>query len=122
AWIGSKSGDYRVVMVNEAHHKPQTRLLTLALLPELRARGFKYFAAETFGEEPLEKGYPTKDSGYYTRDPVFAEIVREAVRLGYALVPYEAFGVLDGSQQARETRQAERLAEILARDPDAKIL
>src|SRR5690606_35474474 len=47
-WIAARSRQYQVVMVNEAHHKPQTRLLTLALLPELRTLGFKYLAAETF--------------------------------------------------------------------------
>ena len=119
-WIAGAAADFRVVMVNEAHHKPQTRLLTFALLPELRALGFTHFAAETFGETPLAAGYPVAGTGHYTAEPVFAEMVRRAAALGFTLVPYES---ADGdSQQSRETGQAARLAEVLAKDPDARIL
>lgn len=119
-WIAGEAADFRVVMVNEAHHKPQTRLLTFALLPKLRALGFTHFAAETFGERPLAAGYPVSGTGYYSAEPVFAELVRRAAALGFTLVPYES---VDGdSQQSRETGQAARLAEVLARDPDARIL
>lgn len=121
-WIAAQSANHQVIMVNEAHHRPQTRLLTLALLPKLRALGFKYFAAETFGEKPLQAGYPTASSGYYTRDPIFSEIVREAAALGYTLVAYEFRDEEDDSQQARETGEAKRLAEVIASDPTAKIL
>lgn len=122
-WIAARSRQYQVVMVNEAHHKPQTRLLTLALLPELRTLGFKYLAAETFAEDPLKAGYPSRHSGYYTREPIFAEIMREAARLGFELIPYEATGeALNASQQSRETAQAKRIAEVLVRDPAARIL
>ena len=34
-WVASLANDYRVIMVNEAHHVPQTRLLTLELLAKL---------------------------------------------------------------------------------------
>ncbi|MEO5565788.1 MAG: hypothetical protein ABIR05_03915 [Luteimonas sp.] len=121
-WIAAQSANHQIIMINESHHRSQTRLLTLALLPKLRALGFKYFAAETFGETPLQAGYPTASSGYYTRDPIFSEIVREAAALGYTLVPYEFDGKNDDSQQARETGEARRLAEVIARDPTAKIL
>lgn len=122
-WIVEQTDRYQVVMVNEAHHRPQTRLLTLALLSRLHRLGFTYFAAEAFDDQPLKAGYPTNDTGYYTREPVFAEIVREAHRLGYVLVPYEASeDEADASQQARETGQAKHIAEVLARDPEARIL
>jgi len=121
-WIATQAGGRQVIMVNEAHHKPQTRLLILALLPRLRALGFTHFAAETFLDQPMQAGYPTAKSGYYTREPVFAEIVREAARLGYTLVPYEFTDKGDESQQARETGEARNLAEVLARDPEARIL
>lgn len=122
-WIAHQAGKYSVIMVNEAHHQPQTRLLTLSLLPRLRALGFSYFAVEALGENPLKVGYPTNDTGYYTSEPVFAEVVREASRLGYTLLPYEASkDESSASQQARETGQAKRLAEVIVKDPYAKIL
>lgn len=122
-WITDQAGDYRVIMVNEAHHKPQTRLLTLSLLPHLRRLGFSYLAVEALGENPFKAGYPTADTGYYTSEPVFSELLREANRLGYTLVPYEADkNESDSSQQARETGQAKRLADVIAKDPNARIL
>ncbi|MDE2382372.1 MAG: hypothetical protein KGL71_09205 [Xanthomonadaceae bacterium] len=124
-WIASQAGGYRAIMVNEAHHVPQTRLLTLELLAKLRKLGFTHFAAETFAltDDPLAAGYPTRHTGYYTREPVFAELVREAKRLGYVLVPYEPNDEGgEQSQQERETGMAQILADLVKKHPDAKLL
>jgi len=114
----------RIVMINEAHHVPQGRALTLALLKPLRDRGYAYFAAETFGETDStldERGYAVRSTGFYSNEPLFGAVIREALRLGYTLVPYEAVGA-DG-QEARERQQAEHLYERILRDhPDAKVL
>lgn len=123
-WISSQAGNHRVVLVNEAHHAPQTRLLTLTLLETLRKQGYTHFAAETFAlvDDPLAAGYPTLNTGYYTRDPVFAELVRHAKRMGYVLVPYEPASGPDQTQQARETGMAEILAKVLSTSPQTKLL
>jgi hypothetical protein len=125
----------RVIMINERHHAASDRLLTLELLPVLWAKGFRYFAAEAFDAAALEptgsltaRGYALDDDGY-TSEPVFAEIVREAKRLGYTLVPYEATGTQFDqpdsltSQQRRDYWQAANLAAAtVARDSTAKVL
>ena len=113
----------RVVMVNEAHHDAHTRLLTLALLPRLRALGFTHLAIEALvedGDALRQRGYPTNHSGTeYMREPVYGEIVREALRLGYVLVPYESS--TPGGQE-RETQQALALYQkVLAGNPKAKL-
>lgn len=112
----------RIVMINEAHHDAHTRLLTLELLPRLRALGFTYFAADALSmDDPglARRGYPTRRSGTeYLRDPLYGDIVREAIRLGFTLVPYD--NVLCG--QARENAQAEALyRQVFAKDPDARL-
>lgn len=123
-WIAAQAGDYRVIMVNEAHHVPQTRLLTLELLAKLRRQGYTHFAAEAFTlvDDPLAAGYPTLDTGYYTREPVFAELVREARRLGYVLVPYEPNDEGEQTQQQRETGMAQILADLMKKQPGARML
>lgn len=125
-WIASQASDYRVIMVNEAHHVPQTRVLTFILLQVLRRKGFEYLAVETLvnnGSDPLVKGYPTRGTGMYSREPVFAELLREAKRLGYKLLPYETNAAgSEETQQQRETGQAQAIADCLARNPDARIL
>lgn len=114
----------RVVMVNEAHHDAHTRLLTLELLPRLRALGYTHLAIEALVEDDVhlrKRGYPTARSGTeYMREPVYGEIVREALRLGYVLVPYDP---VDLDAQARESQQARKLYDkVLAGNPNAKLL
>ncbi|WP_237561488.1 hypothetical protein [Frateuria defendens] len=121
--IAAQAAGRRIVMVNEAHHDAHTRLLTLALLPRLRRLGFTHFAAEALDERDeglMRRGYPVAASGSeYLHEPVYGEIVREAVRLGYTVVPYEAGG---GSPQSREDGQARNLyRRALAGDPKARL-
>jgi len=120
--IATLAAQRRIVMVNEAHHDGHTRQLTLELLPRLRALGFTYFAAEALGENDpglAKRGYPVRKSGTeYLRDPMYGDIVREAIRLGYTIVPYD--NGLTG--QARETAQAETLyRRVFAKDPHARL-
>jgi hypothetical protein len=113
----------RIVMINEAHHNAQTRELTLALLPRLRALGFTYFAAEALGDDDpglTQRGYPIDKSGTeYLHEPLYGEIVRTAIRLGYIIVPYDSS---ESEAQARETGQANNLYQrIFKKDPTAKL-
>jgi hypothetical protein len=122
--ITSLAAQRRVVMVNEAHHDAHTRLLTLELLPRLRAIGYTHLAIEALVENNdtlHQRGYPVQTSGTeYLREPVYGQIVREALRLGYVLVPYDPS---DSSPQEREQRQARVLYDqVLARDPQSKLL
>jgi len=122
--ISELSADRRIVMVNEAHHDAHTRELTLQLLPRLRARGFKYFAAEALDERDdsaARLGYPVTTSGSeYLHEPVYGEIVREALRLGYVIVAYD--DTSGGTPQQRENRQAENLYhEVFRNDPTARL-
>ena len=117
------AADRRIVMINEAHHDPQTRLLTLALLPRLRRLGFTHFAAEAIDEEDTgltRRGYPVAASGSeYLREPLYGEIVREAIRLGFVIVPYESVGK---TQQDRESGQAGNLyRRVFAENPEARL-
>ena len=121
--ITELAADRRIVMINEAHHNAHTRELTLALLPRLRALGFTYFAAEALGgNDPglMRRGYPVQTSGSeYLQEPVYGEIVREAIRLGFILVPYDN-AILD--PQARDAAQAETLfRKVFASDPRARL-
>jgi hypothetical protein len=123
----------RVMMLNERHHAGADRLLTLRLLPALRKAGYRYLAAEAFSHTDsglARRGYAVeRTTGYYTDDPVFGAVVREALRLGYVLVPYEAQrtqeDTADGHtpQQRRDSIQARNLYEaVFRRDPAAKVL
>lgn len=124
-WIVVHAPGHRIVMINEAHHATQTRLLTLSLLKPMWDAGFHYLALEALtnnGRNPVPSGFPDVNSGEYTREPVMAELVREAIRIGYTLVPYEADDRDLSHTEIRESTQARNLRNFLASHPDAKIL
>ncbi len=83
----------QIVILNEAHHVPRCRAFALPLALALRQQGFTYFAAETFGsdiQDTVRKGYPNRGTGFYSEEPVFGDLVRQALRVGYRFVDYEA--------------------------------
>lgn len=121
--IAAAARERRIVLVNEAHHDAQTRELVLQLLPRLRREGFNYFAAEALIEDGAtlsRRGYPIASSGTeYLHEPLYGEIVRTALRLGYTVVPYDpTTPVAD-----RDLTQAQNLyTRVFAHDPTARLL
>jgi hypothetical protein len=93
AAILALAAKHRVLMINEAHHVARHRAFATSLLAGLREKGFRYFAAETLDHEDIptlvKRGYPTLRTGYYCREPLCGDLVREALRLGYTPVAYE---------------------------------
>ncbi|MGY3039797.1 hypothetical protein ACVWWQ_001420 [Rhodanobacter sp. TND4EL1] len=121
--IAKLAVDRRIVLINEAHHVAHTRVLTLALLPRLRELGFKYFAAEALGDDDpglMRRGYPIRRSGTeYLQEPLYGDVIREAIRLGFTIVPYDST-LLD--PQLRDAAQANALFQkVFARDPQARL-
>ncbi|MEQ1517727.1 MAG: hypothetical protein ABL931_14690 [Usitatibacteraceae bacterium] len=127
--IVAEARERQIVILNEAHHDPVHRAFATRLATELRKFGFEYLACETFGPDVahLNSESIERRMGYYTADPVFSEFVRQAKRIGYALVPYEHIASdAKLSQQekwaAREDGQAQKIiAATLAKNPNAKI-
>ena len=73
--------------------------------------GFIYFAAEALDQRDVSlmtRGYPVTRSGTeYLHEPLYGDIVREAITPGYIIVPYDA----EGAPQEREDGQARNLYE-----------
>ena len=109
--IAALARDRKAIFLNENHSAPITRTLTVQLLAKLRAEGFNTFAAETLYHSDSanlqKRGYPTPASGFYTEEPIYAEMVRSALELGYRVVAYEAES--DAIGDAREHEQAQNL-------------
>lgn len=121
-YVARAADTARVVMINEAHHVPQHRAFTRSLLAALHAKGFRYFAAEALSESDTAlntRGYPIPRSGGYLAEPVFGDLVRTALQLGYRVVPYES----RNPRADRDLTQAGNLVRrILERDPAARVL
>ncbi len=125
---------HRVLMLNEGHHQPQTRVLTTRLLRGLYKKGFRYLALETLHSpddvaESVKRKHPTARMGTYTNEPVFGDLARQAMEIGYTLVPYEftsgnrANESMMERMNRRESEQARNLKErVFDKDPQAKLL
>ena len=123
AVILSMAKSRKAVFFNEAHSAPITRTLTIELLAKLRAEGFNYFAAETLydSDHDLNKrGYPTPKSGFYINEPLYGEMVRTALKLGFKVVAYDVENAGEGD--ARERAGAQRLARVFKQDPHARLV
>jgi len=117
--------NYQVVLLNEAHNVGLTRSLTVPLLSRLYAQGFRYFAAETLMDSDTglqARGYPNHDSGFYTEEPIYGEMIRTALKLGFKVIAYEATTDV-ATADAREAEQARHLYErVFEKDPHARLV
>lgn len=137
--IVARARKTRVVILNEDHGTPRSRAFALEVARALRALGYDVLAAETFSNDPddaksatnmaaiARAGYLHRTSGYYAKDPVFADFVRQALALGYRPVAYETTIFtppknVEDVFARREKMQADYLIErVLNRDPKAKL-
>lgn len=124
-FISKKAGDYDVVVINEAHNMSNHRTLTYKALTELWAKGYRYLAVEGLSENAeklVYEDYILKSSGFYTNEPIFANLLIHAKNIGFKLVSYDYFNVKNnGNIKSRDTFAAETIdKKIFQLDKDAK--
>lgn len=116
--------NHQIIMLNENHFFPNHRLLVSELLPKLKAIGYTYLALETLDIKQdsllnLKNAYPTLETGFYTSEQNYANLIREAKELGFQFVAYEN---RDNSKD-REIEQAENLYNKTFKiNPSAKVV
>lgn len=108
--------NHRVVIINESHWVTRHRQMTRMLLPELRKLGFEVLAAETLFNSssdiaPVEfregNSWPHLNDGFYSREPIFGRMLRDAKALGFRTVAYEYAQKPSGTLQEPETDHIE---------------
>ena len=123
--ILEQADGYHFLLINEAHHTGQHRAFTSSLLKPLWDKGYRYLALEALSNddpELMSRGYPIRKSGYYLTDPVFGNMIRQALALGYKLIPYETTSN-NSNSTLRDGDQARNIyTKTLKADPDAKVV
>ncbi|NGP75054.1 hypothetical protein G3570_00300 [Balneolaceae bacterium YR4-1] len=118
-----RTSGQNLVMFNEHHYYPNHRILVESLLPRFAEAGFDYLALETLApgaDSLLNAGYPlTIESGFYLKDPHFANLIRTAKSLGFQFVAYEN---TDRTMDREEGQAANLYAATFGRDQSAKVL
>lgn len=130
--ITRRAAQAQIVIINEAHYAPQHRAFIAQVAARLRPLGYDIFAAETFDETaltPRDHDWPLLNDGFYSREPVFGALLRQARALGYRFVAYEArTRAPDDASPAesiahREAIQAQNLIDrVLSENPNARVL
>lgn len=123
AWLAAHAGRLDLVMTHEAHNQPISRVLIYQMLPVMKKLGFSILALEALPDDGLtetinRQGYVLDQAayGYYLREPIEAEIIRRAKRLGFTLARYDDF-----SPGNRESHQAANLLRLLKENPGKKV-
>ncbi len=111
----------QLVLFNEEHTQPRGRWLVGSLLPALYQQGFRYLALEALEAADSaglrQRGYPVAASGFYTNEPHFGNLIRQARQLGFHVIAYDAFS------EDRECDQARNLlAATLGPHPQARVV
>ena len=131
--LPGKLEPHRVVMLNEAHHIPAHRTFAIALLDELYKQGFRHLALETLSAKDSvqinKRRYPNQESGFYQREPLFGELMRQALKKGFTLIAYESeqeCKPIEGKDpyycnRFRDSIQAQNLARWVKKNPGKKL-
>jgi hypothetical protein len=122
-YILDRAENEKIIMINEAHHQPLHRTFTTSLLKDLYERGYRFLGLEAMVHTDSllnERGFPVLSTGYYTQEPQFGNMVREALKLGYTIFPYETKIHADGKE--REIQQARNIQQVVEKHPDDKFL
>jgi hypothetical protein len=123
SYIVGKAKDAQIVVINEAHHVPQHRTFTTSLLEGLYRQGFRYLGVEGVSQEEKnlnQRKYPVSETGFYTQEPQFGELLRVALATGFEVFAYETTRGTNGKE--REIDQARNIQQVLQRNPAARML
>ncbi len=125
-FITEQAKSHKVVIINEAHHNSLHRFFTKALLQDLFEIGYKNIGFETLGNGEyldsllMQRKYPIQETGYYTKDPQFGDLVRTALKIGFNVFPYEQTSGSNG--KPREIEQAKNIQKEIEKRPNEKFL
>ncbi|HEX6376620.1 MAG TPA: hypothetical protein VFZ91_12980 [Allosphingosinicella sp.] len=128
AEIVKRARKARVVILNESHQTSRGRAFGLELARALRPLGYSLLAVEALSNRrgaPLLAGNAVPlDAGFYTKDPVFADMIVQAIRIGYRVSAYEHVAQTGpaGPPVDREQGQAQNLSSLMSHDPRSKLL
>ncbi len=116
----------QIVILNEGHHIPQNRASTMQYLQIFYDNGFRYIAMESIRSRDSllnqRKYVDVNKSGTYLFEPCYADLVRQALKIGFTIVPYE-YEPKAKTMVEREEGQAENIMKRLLNDnPKAKLL
>ncbi|MBM3417943.1 MAG: hypothetical protein FJY17_03350 [Bacteroidetes bacterium] len=119
-YIIERSKIEQIIIINEAHTYPNHRTFTHSLLQGLYDNGFRYLGLEALWDTIInERKYPIIESGYYTKETEFGNLIYTALNIGFTLFGYDDF---EHNGKEREIAQARNIANFIEHNPYSKVL
>ena len=134
----------KALFFNEYPDHPQNRAFVSTLLDDLFDNGFTYLCIEDLvvsDKELNNRAYPVINSGYFIKDPVYGDLIRQAIKKGFEIISYEptkaqiekATSIVKRTakftdpvllrQSAKDWARAMNINNrVLKKDPDAKFI
>jgi hypothetical protein len=82
-YIVNRSKKEKVILINEAHNNAMHRVFTTSILQGLYDNGFRFLGLEALSDTLINKRkFPVLESGYYTKEPQFGNLIHEALKIG----------------------------------------
>lgn len=117
----NRAKNEKLIIINEAHHNIKHRVFTTSLLQGLYDNGYRFFGLEALSDTSINnRKFPVLESGYYTKEPQMANLLKEAIKIGFTLFDYETDDYSNNKE--REIGQADNIIRIINENPNSKYL
>jgi len=119
SYLIQRTKNEQVVMLNENHFLLHHRILAEMLLDSLYVHGFRYFAVEAISQTDTllnERKFAVTQTGFYTREPMMANLIRSAIKRGFYVFGYDAFSADRARDQMLNIKQ-----NVFEKNPLAKV-
>ena len=91
-YILNAAKDVNILLINEHHLVPYSRVYISSLLEDLKALGYNklFYESLSYTDNNLnERGFTINSSGFYTREAMASEMIRTAISSNLKVYPYE---------------------------------
>lgn len=123
----------QILLINEAHTDIRNRYFIRHILPDLYESGYRVLAVEALSQKDTlinTRKYPVIETGFYTKEPVFASLLTKALSIGFTLSAYDCFPDCKDCVQSdsyccinrREECQATNISKIINDNRKSKII
>jgi hypothetical protein len=123
-YILNCSKNEKLIIINEAHNNSRHRVFTKSLLKGLYKNGYRFLGIEALADTLINRRkFPVLKSGsMYIHESQYANLIKEALDVGFTLFNYEYKWVKGKTQKDREIEEAENIAKVMVKNPNAKFL
>jgi hypothetical protein len=123
-YILNCSKNEKLIIINEAHNNSRHRVFTTSLLKGLYKNGYRFLGVEALADTLInQRKFPVLKSGsMYILESQYANLIKEALDIGFTLFNYEYKWVKGKTPKDREREQAENIAKVMSQNPNAKFL